>query len=107
MVGDQIYRLRVSSNLSRRELANRMNVTVRAVAKWENGLSSPCAETLKQLAKQCGVTTDYLLEIDCRKTICLDGLSEEEMNLVQAMVQAILHTFEENKRKHKLSGNHQ
>ena len=52
---------RRGKGLTQEELAERLYVSRSAVAKWENGLGLPNAETLKELAAFFGVTQQELL----------------------------------------------
>lgn len=56
-----IYELRKSKNLTQRQLAEQLNITDRAVSKWERGLSCPDISILTALSDILGVTTRELL----------------------------------------------
>lgn len=60
-IGDRIKELRVNKNLTQCELAEKINVTDKAVSKWESGEGSPNIKSLADLANVLGTTTDYLL----------------------------------------------
>lgn len=40
-IGEKIYSLRKSKNMSQEDLANVLNVSRQTVSKWETGLSFP------------------------------------------------------------------
>ena len=52
--------LRQKSGLSQIQLAHCLNVSQQAVAKWENGVANPRADTLLEIAKIFGCTIDDL-----------------------------------------------
>ncbi|GIV63120.1 MAG: hypothetical protein KatS3mg045_0459 [Bellilinea sp.] len=54
-VGAQVHRLRVSRNLSLRELAQRSGLNINTLSLIENGKTSPSVATLQQLAMALGV----------------------------------------------------
>ena len=54
--------LRKESGLTQEKLAEKLNVSRQAVAKWENGDAMPDAENLKEISYLFGVSTDQLLE---------------------------------------------
>lgn len=56
-----IAELRKSKELTQKELAAQLNVTDKAVSKWERGLSCPDIALLAPLAEILGVTTGELL----------------------------------------------
>jgi transcriptional regulator with XRE-family HTH domain len=47
--------------LTRQELADRVGVSVRTVARWELGLAVPRRNNLERLAEVVGVVPEYLL----------------------------------------------
>ena len=56
----QLRLLRESKNLSIREIADGMNVSVQAVGKWERNEAFPKAAQLPKLADLLGCTIDEL-----------------------------------------------
>lgn len=60
-LNEKIYQCRRSLGLSQEELAQRIGVTRQAVSKWELGTSVPELQAVVKLAREFGVTTDYLL----------------------------------------------
>ena len=60
-VGQFILELRKSSQLTQKELAAKLNVSDKAVSKWERGLSYPDIELLSPLSDILGVSTTELL----------------------------------------------
>ncbi|MDX8367974.1 helix-turn-helix domain-containing protein [Cytobacillus sp. IB215665] len=56
-----IYELRKSKNMTQRQLAENLNITDKAVSKWERGLGYPDLSILSSLAETLGVTTNELL----------------------------------------------
>lgn len=58
----QIRKLRAECGISTAQLATAMNVTVKAVGKWERGEGYPRAEQLPKLAETLGCKIDDLYE---------------------------------------------
>lgn len=56
-----IARLRTNAGMSQDKLAGRVFVTRQAVSRWENGETTPGAETLKLLSKLFDVSINTLL----------------------------------------------
>ena len=61
--GLRLQMCRKEAGLSQREVGKRLGITGTAVGKFENNISIPSAERLKQLAYLYNVSTDYLLNI--------------------------------------------
>lgn len=61
--GNLLYELRMKTNLTQNELANKLGVTNKAVSKWENGKSKPTTDVLKKLSILFNVPIEKLLQI--------------------------------------------
>lgn len=62
-LGTMIARLRKEKEMTQAQLADKMNVTDKAVSKWERGLSCPDVGTLPRLAEIFGVSVDELMQV--------------------------------------------
>jgi transcriptional regulator with XRE-family HTH domain len=60
-VGQFILELRKSSQMTQKELAEKLSISDKAVSKWERGLSYPDIELLSPLSDILGITTTELL----------------------------------------------
>lgn len=63
MLSENIRRFRKARPLRQEELAERVHVVRQTVSKWENGLSVPDAEQLRDLAAVLGVSVSVLLDL--------------------------------------------
>ena len=61
-IGETIASLRKQKGMTQNELAEKMNVTDKAVSKWERDLSCPDINTISKLAKILDVSVDELLQ---------------------------------------------
>lgn len=61
-LGMMISSLRKEKNMTQLELASLMNVTDKAVSKWERDLSCPDINSLPKLAEHLGVSVDDLMQ---------------------------------------------
>ena len=75
----KIKRLRKEKGLTQEELAERLNVSLMTVRRWEWGNTSPNSKMLVELADVLGTTPEKLLSDDTEEN---DGfvLSEKERN---------------------------
>ncbi|MBE5746356.1 MAG: helix-turn-helix domain-containing protein [Clostridiales bacterium] len=59
--GEYIYNLRKKANLSQAKLAKLINVSNKAISKWETGVSKPALKQAQALAKIFNVTVEDIL----------------------------------------------
>ena len=60
---EQLNALRTENDLSRSQLAERLNVSVRLISYWENGKRECDFDMLIKIANLFSVSLDYLLGI--------------------------------------------
>ena len=60
-IGETIASLRKNKGMTQNELAEKMNVTDKAVSKWERNLSCPDVNTISKLADILVVSVEELL----------------------------------------------
>ena len=87
--GKFIAQCRKENNLSQRQLAERLNVTDKAVSKWETGNGAPDISLLTKLADELGVTVVELLDGEYAK-----GTNEKEQT-EKIVVEALLNAKKE------------
>ena len=61
-LGQKIAELRKAKNMTQLELATQLNITDKAVSKWERDLSCPDINSFPKLAEILGVSVDELLQ---------------------------------------------
>ena len=61
-IGETIASLRKKKGMTQNELAEKMNVTDKAVSKWERDLSCPDINTISKLADILDVSVEELLK---------------------------------------------
>lgn len=62
-IGETIASLRKKKGMTQNELAEKMNVTDKAVSKWERDLSCPDINTISKLADILDVSVEELLKV--------------------------------------------
>ena len=65
VTGAQIKMLRENKKLTQEELAQKINVTAKAVSKWETGNGFPDISLLEPLAAALGISVIELLSGSC------------------------------------------
>lgn len=72
MFSDNIYRLRKSNDLTQEELAEQLDVSRQAIAKWESGETVPDFEKCRLIAELFGVSLDDLANYSAEENMGLD-----------------------------------
>ena len=80
--GNRLAELRRAKGYSQFQLAMMMNVTDKAVSKWETGISKPRAAACTKLASLLGVDVDQLMDND--------ALTQDEANMLLSNQQDLL-----------------
>lgn len=93
MVADKIKHLREQMGITQADLAKKLGITRSSVNAWELGISVPSTQYVVELADIFKVSTDYLLGVKTTASVSVEGLSEQDVNLVNAV---ILHLREKN-----------
>lgn len=65
-LGTKIAKLRKEQNMTQQELANKLNITDKAVSKWERNISYPDITSISKLAKILNVDSSELIDL-CKK----------------------------------------
>ncbi len=61
-VGRLLYNLRKEKGMTQKEVANKMNISDKAISKWERGLGCPDISLLSDLSNIFGVNIEKILE---------------------------------------------
>ncbi len=86
MICDNIKDLREKAGFSQAELARKLGVTRSSVNAWEMGLSTPTTQYVVELTKLFHVSADYLLGIESKMSLNLDGYSQEETEVLYSLI---------------------
>ena len=79
--GDFIKELRKEKQLTQKELGEKLNITDKAISKWERGLSFPDIAVLKDLAE--------FFEIDISELLNGERGKKQEIDIEKAIKEAI------------------
>ena len=66
-LGEMICSLRKEKGMTQNDLAEKMNVTDKAVSKWERNLSCPDVNSIPKLAEVLGITVEELLNAQTKQ----------------------------------------
>ena len=85
-LNENIRRLRTVKGISQVEFAKALSVTKQCVSNWENDNIQPSIEMLMKIAAFFSVSTDFLLGIHNENVVFVDGLSDNEISHIRAVV---------------------
>ena len=80
-IGKFISERRKTANLTQMQLAEKLNITDRAISKWETGRSLPDSSIMLELCDILGITVNDLL---CGEVVTVDNYNKEaEKQLIE------------------------
>jgi transcriptional regulator with XRE-family HTH domain len=84
--GDRLRQLRQSRGFTQEALAERLNLGIRQIHRYERGLSDPAGNIVAKIARELKVSTDYLLGLTDQPNHPLneDDLTDQEQGLLSA-----------------------
>lgn len=85
MIADRIKFLREERKLTQADLAKKLGITRSGVNAWEMGISVPSTQYVVELANLFKVSSDYLLGIKSTVSINVDGLTENDVQLLNTI----------------------
>lgn len=88
-LGNRLRMQRINNNLSRKQVADLVGVSVSMIGLYETGERVPSLPIIMKLSAQYKVSVDYLLGMNqaSYQPISLDGLSEKQIKLVKQLIE--------------------
>lgn len=86
-----IKQLRLKNNMTQQQLASKLDLTKSVISAYETGLRQPSYDVLINLARYFNVSSDFLLGIDINNTCDLSGLTTEEQNAINNLINSLKH----------------
>lgn len=83
-IGKFIAECRKSKGLTQMQLAEKLNITDRAVSKWENGRSLPDSSIMLELCRILGISVNDLLN---GEVVTMENYNEKSEELLLEMVE--------------------
>lgn len=84
--GERLRQLRTARGLTQAQLSDLLGGSKMMISSYESGSRFPPYPTLVKIANLYGVTIDYLLGAEKHKTLNTDGLTDEQLQLMKAMI---------------------
>ena len=87
LLGTRIKEVRISSNLSQVQFAEKLGVKKQSVSNWENENVQPSVDMLRRIAVYYSCSTDFLLELDTSRIIVdVTGLTLAQRAHIQQLI---------------------
>lgn len=80
--------LRERSNLTQKQLGSKIGVSEGMISRYENNMSEPPFETVRDFAAIFNVSMDYLAGMEKQRSIPTTGLTEEQVDIMQSLGEA-------------------
>ena len=87
--GKRLRALCISKGWTQSQLSARLGVTKSVISAYETALRYPSYDILIRIAALFGVSSDYLLGIEAAQTLDVTGLSNEHVELVRKLIDAL------------------
>ena len=84
--GLRLRELREKHKLSQEQLGRRVDRSKSVISSYENNLKMPPLAILTEFAVIFNVSLDYLVGIDKNEMISIDGLTDQQKQLLQTIV---------------------
>jgi transcriptional regulator with XRE-family HTH domain len=93
--GERLRALREQRGFTQQDLATRLRLHTNQITRYENGQADPLPAQLKAIARELGVTADYLLGLtdDPLERITERSLSADERRFIDALRRGDLHSL--------------
>lgn len=79
--------LRERANLTQKQLGNKVGVSEGMISRYENNMSEPPFETMRSFAAIFNVSMDYLAGMEKQKTLSMQGITEEQMEILSQLAE--------------------
>lgn len=84
--GYRLRELRESKNMTQTQVANRLNLSKTTISGYENNIKTPSLDVLIRLSILYGVSADYILGLENRKMLLIDGLTASQEDLMKDLL---------------------
>lgn len=87
--GNTLKTLRLRNEMTQAQLAQKLDLTKSVISAYETGLRLPSYDVLLHISQIFKVSTDYLLGVEQHQKLDLSGLSREEIDALQNLINAM------------------
>ena len=90
---EKLQLIRKSKGFTQEELAEKLEVSRQAVAKWESGQVYPDINNLIQISNIFNVTVDYLVKDQACMVTCAEDMTPDIAKLIEFRLEANVNTY--------------
>lgn len=98
--GYRLRELRRCKGITQTQAARRLGLSKTTVSGYENNIKTPSLEVLVKLAILYGVSADYILGLENRKLLQIDGLNANQ----EEILRSLLKEFRNENQKRRITG---
>ncbi len=84
--GYRLRELRKERKLTQDQVARRLNLSKTTISGYENNVKTPSLDVLVQLSVFYNVTANYLLGLENRKMLYIDGLTDRQQEILSLLL---------------------
>lgn len=88
-IANRLKQIRLENKLTQKQLAERLGIQKSVVSYYENGERYPSYDVLVRFARIFHTSTDYLLGLEHTRTLDVSDLSEDDINVLIAVANAL------------------
>jgi len=88
-LGEKLRTLRLEKHITQTEMSKRIGVSKAMISSYELEQRQPSYGILIKFATFFGVTTDFLFGLEKERTISVEGLKEQEVEIVSNMIEVL------------------
>ena len=88
--GERLRQARINKRLNIKQVSERLGMHRSSVSGYENNTRTPTVEILTKFALLYNVTTDYLLGIDNKKFLCVDRLTDRQVEALRIFIDEMI-----------------
>lgn len=89
-LGQRLRELRKSKQMTQKQVAERLHISASAVSGYEGNIKTPSVDMLVELARLYNVSTDYLLGVDNRAVVSVEGLTARQVSLIEGTIEGFI-----------------
>lgn len=84
--GYRLRELRENKNMTQTQVARRLDLSKTTISGYENNIKTPSLDVLVKLSILYGVSADYILGLENRRLLLIDGLTANQEEIIKTLL---------------------